>query len=126
MTPVFELARSFRFEAAHRLPEAPQGHPCRELHGHSYEVEIRVEGPLDAERGWVIDYAEIDAAFDPLRHRLDHSLLNEVSGLKNPTSEVLAAWIWDELQSRLPTISAVVVRETPRSTCVYRGPREGE
>jgi 6-pyruvoyltetrahydropterin/6-carboxytetrahydropterin synthase len=125
VTRIFELARSFRFEAAHRLPAAPAGHPCRELHGHSYEVEIHIGGPLKAEQEWVLDYAEIDAAFEPLRGRLDHTLLNDLSGLENPTSEVLAAWIWDEMQPRLPLLSAVVVRETSRSTCIYRGAREG-
>lgn len=121
MTEIFELARSFRFEAAHRLPAAPAGHPCRELHGHSYEVEIHVEGSLDADQGWVLDFAALDAAFEPLRQRLDHSLLNDVEGLENPTSEVLAAWLWGELLDVLPSLSAVVVRETPRSACVFRG-----
>jgi 6-pyruvoyltetrahydropterin/6-carboxytetrahydropterin synthase len=126
MSEIFELARSFRFEAAHRLPAAPTGHPCRELHGHSYEIEIHIEGRLDTEHDWVLDYFAIDAAFEPLRQRLDHSLLNDFSGLENPTSEVLAAWMWDELIERLPCLSAIVVRETPRSACAYRRSRHGE
>jgi 6-pyruvoyltetrahydropterin/6-carboxytetrahydropterin synthase len=116
-----ELFREFTFEAAHRLPHAPEGHKCRRLHGHSYRVEVHVGGPVDPEAGWVLDFADIAAAFAPLREQLDHHYLNEVPGLANPTSEVLAQWIWDRLAGLLP-LRAVVVRETCTSGCVYRGP----
>ena len=116
-----EIFREFTFEAAHRLPGAPEGHKCRRLHGHSYRVEVHVGGSVDASAGWVMDFADIAAAFAPLREQLDHHYLNEVPGLSNPTSEVLAAWIWDRLAPALPLV-AVVVRETCTSGCVYRGP----
>jgi 6-pyruvoyltetrahydropterin/6-carboxytetrahydropterin synthase len=115
-----ELFREFTFEAAHRLPHAPEGHKCRRLHGHSYRVEVHVGGVVDPEAGWVMDFADIAAAWAPLREQLDHHYLNEVPGLANPTSEVLARWIWDRLASSLP-LRAVVVRETCTSGCVYRG-----
>jgi 6-pyruvoyltetrahydropterin/6-carboxytetrahydropterin synthase len=122
MSDRFELARSFRFEAAHQLPHVPEGHPCRRLHGHSYEVEVHIIGELDGPAGWVIDFAAIDEAFAPLRGQLDHRLLNDVEGLENPTSEVLSRWLWRRLAGHLPGLAAVCVRETPRSACVYRGP----
>ncbi len=115
-----ELFRSFTFEAAHHLPNVPAGHKCRRLHGHSYQVEIHVVGDVDPETGMVIDFAVIADAFEPLRARLDHYYLNEVEGLQNPTSENLAAWIWDRLSGPLP-LAGVVVRETCTSGVNYRG-----
>lgn len=116
----FELGRSYRFEAAHWLPGAPIGHRCRELHGHSYEVEVALRGALDAERGWVVDFAAIDAVLDPLIACLDHSCLNEVEGLENPTSEILAAWLFERAARGLEGLCAVTVRETPGSRATYR------
>jgi 6-pyruvoyltetrahydropterin/6-carboxytetrahydropterin synthase len=118
----FELVRTFRFEAAHYLPRVADGHPCQRVHGHSYEVELRIAGSLDQTTGWVVDFAAIDDAFAPLRDRLDHRLLNEVDGLENPTSEVLSRWVWQAISTALPGVVEVVVRETPRSACIYRGP----
>jgi 6-pyruvoyltetrahydropterin/6-carboxytetrahydropterin synthase len=115
-----EIFSEVTFEAAHRLPHVPEGHKCARLHGHSYRVEIHVSGELDPEAGWVMDFADVKAAFRPLHDQLDHRYLNEVPGLDNPTSENLARWIWARLAGALP-LSAVVVRETCTSGCVYRG-----
>ena len=119
-----EIFKEFTFEAAHRLPNTPEGHKCSRLHGHSYRVAIHVEGPVDDHAGWIIDFADISCAFKPLLLRLDHYYLNEIEDLENPTSENLARWIWDRLEDRLPGLSQVVVRETCTSGCVYRGARE--
>lgn len=118
-----EIFKEFSFEAAHRLPNVPEGHKCARLHGHSYRVEIRVEGEVGAESGWVVDFADLSAAFKPLHAQLDHYYLNEIPGLENPTSEVLAKWIWDRLEANLPGLKEVVVRETCTSGCSYRGGR---
>ncbi|MYB09775.1 MAG: 6-carboxytetrahydropterin synthase QueD [Acidimicrobiia bacterium] len=119
-----EIFKEFTFEAAHRLPNVPEGHKCSRLHGHSYRVAIHVEGPVDDQAGWIIDFADISCAFKPLHHRLDHYYLNEIEGLENPTSENLACWIWDRLEGYLPGLSQVVVRETCTSGCVYRGTKD--
>lgn len=116
-----ELRRSFQFEAAHRLPHVASGHKCARLHGHSFVVEIVVEGPVDPQMGWVMDYADIKAAFEPLYRQLDHHYLNELPGLENPTSERLAQWIWQQLQPSLPLLTEVWVAETCTARCVYRG-----
>jgi 6-pyruvoyltetrahydropterin/6-carboxytetrahydropterin synthase len=116
-----ELRKQFRFEAAHRLPKTPEGHKCRRLHGHSYRVTVEVSGECDPELGWLIDYADIKEAFQPLWEQLDHHYLNEVEGLENPTSEVLCKWIWDRLKPTLPLLSLVIVHETCTSTAHYRG-----
>lgn len=116
-----ELRKTFQFEAAHLLPHLPEGHKCRRLHGHSFQVEVVVAGPLDARLGWVMDYADISAAFKPLREKLDHYYLNEIPGLENPTSENVAEWIWRQLKPRLPLLTEIVVAETCTARCVYRG-----
>lgn len=118
---VTEIFKEFTFEAAHRLPNVPAGHKCARLHGHSYRVEVHVRGEVDATMGWVVDFAELKDAFEPLRQKLDHYYLNEIEGLDNPTSENLARWIWQRLKPTLPMLSKVIVRETCTSGCVYQG-----
>ena len=115
------LTKDFTFEAAQTLPCAPEGHKCRQMHGHSFKVEIAVAGECDPELGWVMDYADISDAFKPLWEKLDHRYLNEISGLENPTSENVALWIWKKLKPRLPLLTEVVVAETCTARCVYRG-----
>ncbi|WP_166824159.1 6-carboxytetrahydropterin synthase QueD [Thalassoroseus pseudoceratinae] len=116
-----ELYKDLTFEAAHRLPNLPEGHKCRRLHGHSFRVRVWVSGPVDAETGWVMDFSEIKKACAPLIDQLDHYYLNEIEGLENPTSENIARWIWQRLASQLPLLDRVEVRETCTSGCVYRG-----
>jgi 6-pyruvoyltetrahydropterin/6-carboxytetrahydropterin synthase len=115
------LFKEFTFEAAHRLPNVPEGHKCARLHGHSFVVRLSVDGPVGDESGWVMDFGDIKAAFKPLYNRLDHFYLNEIPGLENPTSENLARWIWRELAPSLPELSVVEIRETCTSGCVYYG-----
>ncbi|MGW4200368.1 6-carboxytetrahydropterin synthase QueD [Streptomyces sp. NPDC004726] len=116
-----EIFREFTFEAAHRLPNVPEGHKCARLHGHSYKVIVHVEAPVGPGSGWVMDFGDLKKAFKPLEARLDHYYLNDIEGLENPTSEVLARWIWERLKPTLPDLSALTVRETCTSGCTYRG-----
>jgi 6-pyruvoyltetrahydropterin/6-carboxytetrahydropterin synthase len=116
-----ELRKTFQFEAAHLLPRLPESHKCRRLHGHSFKVEVVVAGDLDPKLGWLIDYAEIAAAFKPLWEQLDHRYLNEIEGLENPTSENIALWIWERLKPALPLLEEVAVAETCTAKCVYQG-----
>lgn len=116
-----QVFREFTFEAAHRLPNLPEGHKCRRLHGHSYRVEIHVAGDIDRHTGMVIDFADIKTAFHPYWQQLDHHYLNEVDGLDNPTAENLAVWIWERLSGDLP-LHRIVVRETCTSGVEYTGP----
>lgn len=118
-----EIFKEFGFEAAHRLPNVAPQHKCYRLHGHSFRCEVHVSGPLDAQLGWVLDFAEIKTAVKPIVEQLDHHYLNEIEGLENPTSENLAIWIWDRLHPSLPGLSRIVVRETCTSGCSYSGPR---
>ncbi len=115
------LEKTFRFEAAHWLPNVPEGHKCGRMHGHSFRVTIVVSGDVDPKEGWVMDYGLIKEAFAPLDEELDHYCLNEIEGLENPTSEMLAQWIWKRLHPNLPLLFEVAVEETCTCRCVYRG-----
>lgn len=116
-----DIFRIFTIEAAHRLPNVPAGHKCARLHGHSFRVELHVSGEVDELTGWIMDFAEVKAIFQPVYDRLDHHYLNEIAGLENPTSENLARWIWNEIKSQLPLLSKVIVHETCTSGCSYSG-----
>ena len=116
-----EIYKEFHFEAAHRLPNVPEGHKCARLHGHSFHVRLSVRGAAPEPSGWVMDFGEIKTAFKPIYDQLDHYYLNDIPGLENPTSENLARWIWQRLQPALPALSAVEIRETCTSGCIYRG-----
>ncbi len=116
------LSKKFSFEAAHYLPNVPQGHKCRRLHGHSFICEIEVTGPIDTKMGWVVDFADIKKAIAPIREILDHHYLNQdVPELTNPTSENICKFIWNMLKPALPQLSAVKLAETCTSRCIYRG-----
>ncbi len=119
--PVVELVKDFRFEAAHYLPNVPEGHKCRRIHGHSFRGEVAIRGPIDARLGWLIDFADLKHAIDPIVARLDHYLLNEVEGLQNPTSESIAIWIWEHLKPELAQLHRITIEETCTSRCNYFG-----
>lgn len=116
-----EIFKIFTIEAAHRLPHVPPGHKCARLHGHSFRIEVHVRGEPDPTRGWIMDFADIKAAFRPIHEALDHRYLNEIEGLENPTSEVLARWIFERLRPSLPGLRRVVVHETCTCGAVYEG-----
>ncbi len=119
------LVHEFRFEAAHRLPKVPPGHKCARLHGHSFRVELAVAGPVNAETGWFLDFDRLYEAWKPLHAELDHHYLNDIDGLENPTSELLAKWIWDRMKPGLEAIERVTVYETCDARCEYRGEGAG-
>lgn len=116
-----EIFKEFSFEAAHCLPNVPADHKCRRLHGHSFRVEVHIRGKVDSDTGWIMDFADIKKAFQPIHDQLDHRYLNDVEGLSNPTSENLTRWIWNKIKINLPSVSKVVVRETCTNGCIYEG-----
>ena len=116
-----EIFKSFTFEAAHSLPHVSDDHKCKRLHGHSFHATIYVTGPVVEVSGWVMDFADIKQAYQPIYETLDHRYLNDIPGLENPTSEHIARWIWDKLLPTLPMLSKIEIRETCTSGCVYKG-----
>jgi 6-pyruvoyltetrahydropterin/6-carboxytetrahydropterin synthase len=116
-----EIVKEFAFDAAHFLPTAADGHPYRRMHGHSFTAEVALAGKPDRASGWLIDFAVIEAALATLRDRLDHRVLNDIAGLGVPTLENLAAWIYGELETRLPGLTRVTVhRRSCGESCTYR------
>jgi 6-pyruvoyltetrahydropterin/6-carboxytetrahydropterin synthase len=120
-----EIFKEFTIEAAHRLPHVPPGHKCGRLHGHSFRIQIHVRGPINAESGWIVDFADIKAAFKPIEEQIDHNYLNEIPGLENPTSENIALWLWQKLHTTLPQLCRIVVQETCTTGATYGGDLEG-
>lgn len=118
---MIRLVRDYAFEAAHSLPRVPEGHKCRRMHGHSYKVKVTLAGPIDPAFGWLVDFAAVDEAVDPVIRALDHQVLNEIAGLENPTSELLAVWLWQRLAPIVPHLAEIEVAETADARCVYRG-----
>lgn len=116
---IFELKQHFQIESARFLPHLPPEHPCSRMHGHSFKIILTLKGALDPKVGWVIDYNEIQAKMKPLLSQIDHRVLNEVEGLENPTSELLAKWIYDNSVANLPQLVRVTVLETPFTECSY-------
>lgn len=115
------LTKSFGFESAHFLPCFPDGHKCRRMHGHSFRIDVVIEGEMDEARGYLQDFGDVKAVIRPLEEELDHRVLNDIPGLENPTAELLARWIWRRLKPALPLLACVRVHETCTSSAEYRG-----
>lgn len=115
------IYKQFTFDSAHQLPNVPEGHKCKNLHGHTYHLTVYLEGELDEKLGWVMDFNEVKAVMKPLLKRLDHNYLNDIPGLENPTSEVLVVWIWNQIKPHLPELVKLELKETPTSGAIYEG-----
>lgn len=116
-----EISKTFTIDSAHKLPMVPPGHKCGQIHGHTFIIEIFVSGEVSDQTGWVIDFGDIKKSFQPIHDQLDHSYLNDIPGLENPTSENIARWVWNRLSPNLQGLSKISVKETPQSGCVYTG-----
>lgn len=115
----YELKQQFQIESARFLPHLEKSHPCSRMHGHSFKIILTLAGGLDPKLGWVIDYNDIQLAMKPIITAIDHRVLNEVMGLANPTSELLAKWIYDKALMVLPLLTRVSVLETNLTECSY-------
>jgi 6-pyruvoyltetrahydropterin/6-carboxytetrahydropterin synthase len=112
----FRIMRRFVLQAAHHLPRTPDGHKCKRMHGHTYEVELWFEGDVDETAGWFMDFSEIDELYDGRVHTvLDHTLLNDT--IENPTTENLCVWIARAVNH--PRLFKVVARENGHSAVEY-------
>lgn len=114
--------RRFRFQAAHRLPNVPEGHKCGRMHGHGFEVILHADQDLGS-RPLSIDYDYLDEVWAPLHRQLSFQCLNEIPGLENPTSENISVWIWNQIKPVLPELSWVTVFETASCGANYDGDR---
>lgn len=115
------IYKHFTFDSAHELPNVPEGHKCKNLHGHTYHLTVYLEGELDEKLGWVMDFSDLKQVMKPVLKQMDHHYLNDLPGLENPTSEVLVRWIWNQIQPNLPLLKRLELRETPTSGVIYEG-----
>ena len=116
-----KLVHIVRFEAARKLTKVPEGHPCSNLYGLAFKLEIHIEGHVNPNTGFVVDFSEIEECFEPLKEKLDHNYLNDIEGLENPTSEVVIEWIWDNLKPELDSLYKLVLWENETSRVEYNG-----
>jgi len=120
-----EICHEFGFDAAHHFPGMPRGHKYRGVHGHSFRVEVALRGTPRPPSGFVADFARLERACLALRSRLDHGLLNDIAGLKNPSLESLCLWIWQRLAAKFPGLARVTVRrDSLGQSCTYLGPQK--
>ena len=117
-----KIFKKFTFDSAHFLPNVPDGHKCKEMHGHTYQLTVFFEGELEKHLDWVIDFADIKKTVNPVVKSIDHKLLNDIKGLENPTCEVIAVWLWNKIKPELPTLTKIQLDETPTSGVIYEGP----
>lgn len=115
------IFKKFTFDSAHYLPNVPEGHKCRGMHGHTYLLSVFFAGRPDPQYGWVMDYARIKKVIQPIIDIVDHKVLNNVEGLENPTCELLAEWLWNKIKVEIPALSRIELHETPTSGVIFEG-----
>ena len=116
-----EIYKEFSFDSAHYLPHVPDGHKCKNMHGHTYRLRVFIKGELDPRLGWIMDFKELKDALAPVMEQLDHKLINEIKGLENPTAENITVWIWNTIKPLLPLLSNIELYETPTTGVIYKG-----
>jgi 6-pyruvoyltetrahydropterin/6-carboxytetrahydropterin synthase len=116
-----QIYKDFYFDAAHFLPLVPEGHKCGRMHGHTYRVRVWCRGPVDSQ-GMIVDYAAIAAVVQAILDLIDHRVLNEIPGLENPTTELLAPWLLAQIKSGMDQAFRIEVAESATTGCVYEEP----
>ncbi|NNF33410.1 MAG: 6-carboxytetrahydropterin synthase QueD [Saprospiraceae bacterium] len=116
-----QIFKTFTFDSAHFLPNVPDGHKCKNIHGHTYHLKVIIEGKLEDRLQWVMDFADLKKVIKPIIDTVDHQLLNEIPGLENPTCERIGVWIWDQIKPQIPQLKRIELHETPTSGMIYEG-----
>ena len=116
-----KIFKSFTFDSAHFLPNVPEGHKCKNVHGHTYRLTVFLEGELEPHLDWVIDFAELKKVINPILDEIDHKLLNDIEGLENPTCEIIAIWLWDRIKDKMPLLIKIELYENTTSGAIYEG-----
>ena len=115
--------KEFHFDAAHWLPRVPAGYKCGRMHGHTYGVRVWLHGPINGQ-GMIVDYAAIGKRVSAVLSLIDHRILNEIPGLGNPTTEILASWLFEQIKQDLPELFRIEVAESATTGCVYERDRD--
>ena len=119
---MWELTKSFRFEAAHALSGTTFGAGAEEIHGHSYRAEVTIRGAPEAATGMIVDTGVLERQLTQLRGALDHKFLNNINSLGPPTLENLARFIWDRVHGAGNIVRVTVHRDSCNEACSYFGP----
>ena len=113
-----QIFKTFYFDSAHFLPNVPEDHKCRQMHGHTYKLIIYISGSNDNHEGWIVDFAELKNRINPVIELVDHKVLNEIKGLENPTCENIAKWLWENIKKDFPSLSKLELHETPTTGAI--------
>lgn len=116
-----EIYKEFSFDSAHYLPNVPEGHKCKNMHGHTYRLRVYVQGEPHPHYGWIMDFKELKDAVGKVIDELDHRIINEIPGLQNPTAENITIWIWNQVKPLIPQLSKLELHETPTTGVIYTG-----
>lgn len=116
-----EIYKEFSFDSAHFLPHVPEGHKCRNMHGHTYRLRVVIGGEPDPRLGWLMDFKDLKEVVCRVIDQLDHKLINDIKGLENPTAENITVWIWKQIQPLLPQLQRIELYETPTTGVIYTG-----
>jgi 6-pyruvoyltetrahydropterin/6-carboxytetrahydropterin synthase len=116
-----QIFKEFTFDSAHFLPNVPDGHKCKAIHGHTYRLTTYISGNLHPHFNWVMDFSDLKQAIEPIINQIDHQLLNDIPGLENPTCEQIAVWLWNQIKPAIPNLVRITLNETPTSGVVYEG-----
>ena len=116
-----QIYKEFSFDSAHFLPNVPDGHKCKNMHGHTYRLKVVIEGQPDPHFGWIMDFKELKDALTPVIDQLDHKVINDIKGLENATAENITIWIWNQIKPVLPLLSRIELYETPTTGVIYSG-----
>ncbi|HEY8782230.1 MAG TPA: 6-carboxytetrahydropterin synthase QueD [Mucilaginibacter sp.] len=115
------IYKQFSFDSAHFLPNVSDSHKCKQLHGHTYHLTIYAEGEVLEKEGWVLDFSDLKSVVNPIIDRIDHKLLNDIAGLENPTTEILAIWLWKQIKPLMHPLKRIELKETTSSGVIYEG-----
>lgn len=113
-----QIFKIFYFDSAHFLPNVPEDHKCRQMHGHTYKLIVYITGSAINHEGWIIDFAELKSRINPIIELVDHKVLNEIKELENPTCENIAKWLWEKIKKELPDLSRLELHETPTTGAI--------
>ena len=114
-----KIYKKYYFDAAHYIPNFKEGHKNRKIHGHSYELKVILIGETKKKSGWIMDLDELDLYLNKVLNKLDHSLLNEIEGLHNPTCENIAKWIWKILKKEIKNLECIEIYRPRVGGCIY-------
>jgi len=115
------IFKKYFFDAAHFMPDFDEDHDYKKMHGHSYEVTVKLDGTFNNKENWVVDFESLDLSVKPIISILDHSVLNEIEGLEKPTSENIARWLWIKLKNKISNLYSIEINRPRIGGCIFKG-----